>query len=246
MGTNKLNIQGMVYTDDTTREKFSKDARSYSIQPQMVAAPANETDVIRILEYAQKSGTSITCRSGGSGLSGAGIGSGIIVDFKPLMNGIKQLDRKIFAEPGVVLEAFLKEIHKKGLMLPAIPSSSSWCALGGNIGTRATGPRTARYGTIDAFVTSLKFITARGDIVDTRKKLPDYLEKGVMHIRGIKKHMIDEHPDIVPPLFHLPHKGDGLLGRHMSCCQDHMFAVKDVQKLIHGISQAFFRQDSVA
>jgi glycolate oxidase len=83
----------------------------------------------------------------------------------------------------VVLEDFLKAIHKKGLMLPAIPSSSSWCALGGNIGTRATGPRTARYGTIDAFVTSLKFVTARGDIVDTRKRLPDYLETGLMRIR---------------------------------------------------------------
>ncbi|MFO7989650.1 MAG: FAD-binding oxidoreductase [Thermodesulfobacteriota bacterium] len=183
MEPDKPTIEGMVYTDTATRKKFSKDASSYQIQPQMVAAPANETDVIRILEYARKSGTSITCRSGGSGLSGAGIGPGIIVDFKPLMNGIKQLDPEIIAEPGVVLEDFLKEIHTKGLMLPAIPSSSSWCALGGNIGTRATGPRTARYGTIDAFVTSLKFITPRGDVVDTRKKLPDYLEKGLMRIR---------------------------------------------------------------
>jgi glycolate oxidase len=183
MEPDKPTIEGMVYTDNVTRKKFSKDASSYRIQPQMVVAPANETDVIRILEYARKSGTSITCRSGGSGLSGAGIGSGIIVDFKPLMNKIKQLDRKIVAQPGVVLEDFLKAIHKKGLMLPAIPSSSSWCALGGNIGTRATGPRTARYGTIDAFVTSLKFVTARGDIVDTRKRLPDYLETGLMRIR---------------------------------------------------------------
>ncbi len=190
MEPDKPTIEGMVHTDTATRKKFSKDASSYRIQPQMVAAPANENDVVRILEFARKSGTSITCRSGGSGLSGAGIGPGIIVDFKPLMNRIKQLDPEIIAEPGVVLEDFLKQIHKKGLMLPAIPSSSSWCALGGNIGTRATGPRTARYGTIDAFVTSLKFITARGDIVDTRKKLPDYLEKGLMRIR--EKYLSDE------------------------------------------------------
>ena len=135
MEPDKPTIQGRVYTDAATRKKFSKDASSYLIQPQMVAAPANENDVIRILEYARKTGSSITCRSGGSGLSGAGIGPGIIIDFKPLMNRIKQLDRKIIAQPGVVLEDFLKEIHKKGVMLPAIPSSSSWCALGGSIGT---------------------------------------------------------------------------------------------------------------
>ena len=84
---------------------------------------------------------------------------------------------------GAILDDFLKQMSQLNLMLPAVPSSSALCSLGGNIGTRSTGPRTARWGTIDDFVTSLKFITAKGDIVDTRMPLPSYLNDGLIDIR---------------------------------------------------------------
>lgn len=179
----ELEISGRVYTDRASLERFSRDASSYRIEPQMVVEPTTTEDVLAVLEYGRKTGNSITCRSGGSGLSGAGLGRGILLNFKPAMNKLKRLEEEMVAEPGVVLEDFLQEIKAQGLMLPAIPSSSAWCALGGNIGTRSTGPRTARYGTIDAFVSSLQFITAAGEVVDTREKLPAFLEKGLLEIR---------------------------------------------------------------
>jgi FAD/FMN-containing dehydrogenase len=180
----EIKIEGRVHTDPATLERFSRDASSYRIAPTLVAEPADEGDVIRIMEYARRTRTGITCRSGGSGLSGAGIGSGMIVNFKPLMNRIEYQGEQIVAEPGVVLADFLNAISDRGLMLPAVPSSSAWCALGGNIGTRATGPRTARYGTIDSFVSSLRFVTASGDVVDTREELPVSLDHGIMNIRN--------------------------------------------------------------
>ena len=183
MNVPEILIKGNVYTDEATLKRFSRDASSYRIEPQMVVEPDGEEDVLKVLEYARKTGGSITCRSGGSGLSGASIGTGTILNFKPLMNRIRIVDDEIIAEPGVVLDDFLKQIEKQGLMLPVVPSSSALCALGGNIGTRSTGPRTARYGTIDSFVSSLKFITAGGEVIDTRENLPAFLEKGLLEIQ---------------------------------------------------------------
>ena len=140
MTTAELDIAGRVYTDETSLQRFSRDASSYNIKPQLVVEPANEEDVLAVVEYSRRTGKSITCRSGGSGLSGAGVGSGILLNFKSLMNSIKRLGKELVVEPGVVLDDFLQNIHGLGLMLPAVPSSSAWCALGGNIGTRLFPP----------------------------------------------------------------------------------------------------------
>jgi FAD/FMN-containing dehydrogenase len=93
-------------------------------------------------------------------------------------------------QPGMILANLVNQLNDHGLMLPAIPSSNAICALGGNIGTRATGPKTAKYGTLDNFVTSLKFITARGQVVDTTRSLPDYLNKGLRKIQ--QRYLADE------------------------------------------------------
>lgn len=183
MKESELRITGRVHSDKSSLERFSRDASSYRIEPQLVVEPADEEDVLKTLEYGRKTGNAITCRSGGSGLSGAGVGPGILLNFKALMNDVRQLEEEMIVQPGVVLDNFVQKINELGLMLPAIPTSSAWCALGGNIGTRSTGPRTARYGTIDSFVSSLRFVTAAGDVVDTREKLPAYLENGLMRIR---------------------------------------------------------------
>jgi len=83
----------------------------------------------------------------------------------------------------MILANLVNQLNDHGLMLPAIPSSNAICALGGNVGTRAVGPKTAKYGTLDAFVTSLRFVTARGEVVDTARPLPGYLDAGLRKIQ---------------------------------------------------------------
>lgn len=184
MRLSKLKISGDLHTDPKTLEKFSKDASSYRIMPALVAEPKSEDDILKIVQFAKNEGLSITSRAGGSGLSGAGIGTGIILNFKKYFNRVLSVGEETVVQPGTILDDFLKQMQKLNLMIPAVPSSSYLCALGGNVGTRSTGPRTARYGTIDDFITSLKFITAKVEIVDTRNPLPDYLEQGLTKIRN--------------------------------------------------------------
>jgi FAD/FMN-containing dehydrogenase len=185
-----LNISGDWHADSATLEKFSRDMSAYRILPALVVEPKDKEDVLRTLRFARNEGLSIVSRSGGSDLSGASIGSGIILNFKKYMNRVVAVGEESIVQPGTILDHFVKQLSAYNLMLPAVPSSSALCALGGNVGTRSTGPQTAKYGTIDAFVTSLKFIAARGEVIDTAQSLPDDLAAGLHRIQ--QKFLADE------------------------------------------------------
>jgi FAD/FMN-containing dehydrogenase len=194
MSVNKMNpynldISGDWHTDPAVLDRFSRDMSAYRILPALVVEPKNDEDILRTLQFARNEGLGIVSRSGGSDLSGASIGPGIVLNFKKYLNRAVRLDEEAVVEPGMILDEFIRKISAQNLMLPAVPSSSALCALGGNVGTRATGPRTAKYGTLDAFVTSLRFITAGGQVVDTAQSLPDDLETG---LRWIQKRFLDD------------------------------------------------------
>ncbi len=183
MDLSKLKIAGDWHNDPKTLDKFSRDMSAYRIMPALVVEPKSEEDVLNAVLFAKNEGLSIIPRSGGSDLSGASIGPGIILNFKKHLNRLKVLGEETVVEPGMILANLVNELSDRGLMLPSIPSSSAICALGGNVGTRSTGPKTAKYGTLDDFVTSLRFVTARGEVVDTTRPLPDYLETGLRQIQ---------------------------------------------------------------
>jgi FAD/FMN-containing dehydrogenase len=190
MDLSQLNISGDWHNDAATLEKFSRDMSAYRILPALVVEPKNEEDVLNTVLFAKNEGLGIVPRSGGSDLSGASIGPGIILNFKKHLNRLAVVGEETIVEPGMILANLVNQLNDHDLMLPAIPSSSAVCALGGNVGTRATGPKTAKYGTLDDFVTSLRFITARGEVVDTTQALPDYLETGLRQIR--QKYLADK------------------------------------------------------
>ena len=190
MDVTQLKIDGDCHQDKEMRAKFSRDMSDYHIEPALVVEPRNEADIVRTLAFARSRGLGVVSRSGGSGLSGAAVGPGIILNLKKYMNRIIETGEHAVVQPGVILADFVRRADGLGLMLPAIPSSSPICALGGNVATRATGPKTAKYGTIDAFVTALRFVTASGEVVDTAMTLPDYLKDGLNRLR--RRFLADE------------------------------------------------------
>jgi len=183
MEVSQLKIDGDCYQDKEMLAKFSRDMSDYRILPALVVAPRNEADIVKTLDFARSRGLGVVSRSGGSGLSGAAVGPGIVLNLKKYMTRIIEMGEHAVVQPGVILADFVRRAEAHDRMLPAIPSSSPICALGGNVATRATGPKTAKYGTMDAFVTSLRFVSARGEVVDTSQRLPDYLDAGPRRLR---------------------------------------------------------------
>jgi len=159
----KQSIKGDVMEEKYLREMYSVDASIYKMVPKMVVAPKDKEDVRKVVEFAKNEGLGITCRSGGTSLAGAGVGSGILLDFAKYMHQIGQVVEEggkkfVKVQPGVIYKRLNDELAKKKLFLPPTPASAVACMIGGNVGTKASGMRGVKYGTMDAFVENVEFV----------------------------------------------------------------------------------------
>lgn len=175
------------YSGKRLLDKYSRDKSIYKIRPSSVVFPKSEKEVIEIVRFAQRKNLYITPRGGGTGLSGAAIGKGIIIDFSKYLNKTFKIGEITRTQSGILLKKLRPLVEKKGYLLPSVPLHGD-CTIGGNINTRSVGPKTLYYGTIDNQVKSLRGVLADGKILDTSKQIPEYIVKKVFNLqKKIKK-----------------------------------------------------------
>lgn len=184
------NVRGEVYTDLATMYCYSTDASIYQVIPSAVVCPVDAEDVSVCVKAAKELGISVTARAAGTNLAGSCLGRGIILDISKNMNrilGIQENGGEFFVdvEPGVVINDLQAYLSEKGLFLPSDPSSSEICMIGGNIGTKASGARSVKYGTTDDYVTDVEFVSADGEIIDTTRAetIPDRISGGLLDLK---------------------------------------------------------------
>jgi len=158
-------------------KKYSHDQGMYTITPDYVAFPKNEEDLIELTEFATKHHVALHARGGGTGLSGAALGKGIIIDFSKGMKKILSVGKKTRVQAGVLLKNLRPKLH--GVMITGVPLHG-WCAIGGNVNTRSVGPRSVQYGSIDARVKSVRGVLADGRVLDTSKNIPPDIAQNVL------------------------------------------------------------------
>lgn len=156
---------------------YANDATHYYCQqsPAAVVLPLTVEDVSRVLKYAVSNNIPVTPRGAGSGLAGGctPVKGGIVLDMKR-MNALAELDCSNLTarvEPGLVHAHFTREVEKRGLFYPPDPQSMSVCTLGGNVATRAGGPRGVKYGTTPNYVLGLQAVLPDGSIIETGGKV---------------------------------------------------------------------------
>ena len=169
-------------------KEYSSDRSIYSIKPKFVFFPKSENDLIELIGYARKKKLSITARGGGSGVSGAAIGKGIVVDFSKHMNKSIKVGKVTRVQSGMLLGKLRPLLKKAKHMLPSVPIHG-YCAIGGTVSTRSIGPRTLKYGTMDNQVKSVRGILSDGRIIDTSKIIPEDMKKKIIKL---KKQIIKE------------------------------------------------------
>jgi len=175
-----------LYRTSKILKKDSRDRSIYSIKPRFVFFPKSENDLIELVKYARKENLSIIPRGGGSGLSGAAIGKGIVVDFSKYLNKAIKIGPTIRVQSGMLLKK-LRPLLDKKYTLPSVPIHD-YAAIGGNVSTRSIGPRTLKYGTMDKQVKSIRGVLADGRILDTSKTIPKDIKEKVIKLKNqIKK-----------------------------------------------------------
>ncbi|MBU0994248.1 MAG: FAD-binding protein [Proteobacteria bacterium] len=162
-----------VKTDSEDLLAYCSDATHQSIKgkPDAIVLPLTPQDISKIVSYASKHQVPVVPRGAGSGLSGSStpIKGGIVLDIKR-MNRIIDINKgnlTAIAEAGVVLARFHKQVEKENLFYPPDPQSMSVCTLGGNVSTRAGGPRGVKYGTTGNYILGLEVVLPDGSIIHT-------------------------------------------------------------------------------
>jgi FAD/FMN-containing dehydrogenase len=179
----KPDIKGSVFDDEERRNRYSMDMSRYKIKPALVAFPQDEKDVITLLEYSKKNNIPITPRGAGSNLSGSAVGPGMVILFEKMSKLIEVEGNKVRVQPGMVYNKLNSEVEGKGLLLPYNPSSRAFCTIGGNVGTKASGLRSIKYGNTNDRIRNIRFVSPEYGVVDTREGLPPKLKEAVLNLR---------------------------------------------------------------
>ncbi len=98
----QLQISGEVLTDEASIKRYSVDMSHYLVKPMMIAVPANQEDIAKIIAYSKEEAIPITPRGAGSNQSGSAVGPGIIVLFSKMNAITKRAGRRVKVQPGII------------------------------------------------------------------------------------------------------------------------------------------------
>lgn len=165
-----------VFTSKEDLLAYANDGTFYMKRriPDAVVLPNKTEDVARLLRYADQNEIPVTPRGAGTGLAGGctPVKGGIVLDMKR-MNSIREINKDNMTasvEAGVVLANFQKAVEGQSLFYPPDPQSMAACTLGGNVATRAGGPRGVKYGTTGQYVLGVNFVLPNGEIIKSGGK----------------------------------------------------------------------------
>jgi glycolate oxidase len=164
-----------VLAGDAVSEDYAHDETlsAEPVLPAYVVRPSSAEEVAAVLRAANETGTPVTARGSGSGLSGSAIprADGILVSFER-MNRVLEIDTEnhvAVVQPGVTLRELEERTAEVGLVYPVYPGELS-ASLGGNVATNAGGMRAIRYGVTRHQVLGLEAVLPTGEVIRTGGK----------------------------------------------------------------------------
>lgn len=165
-----------VRADPDSGLNYGRDwTRLHTPNPLAVVLPGSVEQVQRLVRYANEHRLPLVPSGGRTGLSGAAVACrGELVVSLERMNRIlafDSADRSVTCQAGVVTEAIQNFAREQGLYYPVDFASRGSSQIGGNIATNAGGIKVVRYGLTRDWVTGLKVVTGRGDLLDLNRGL---------------------------------------------------------------------------
>jgi FAD/FMN-containing dehydrogenase/Fe-S oxidoreductase len=158
--------------DAFTRGRYSTDASIYQIEPIGVVIPRTEEDIARAIHIAAEHGVPVLPRGGGTSQIGQTVGAALVVDTSKYLNKVIEFDaaqRRVWVQPGIVLDPLNKFLKPHGLFFPVDVSTSSRATIGGMAGNNSCGSRSIRYGNMVHNVRAIDAILADGTRIHADK-----------------------------------------------------------------------------
>lgn len=244
LGGLKQQLKGEVTTDLAERQALSHDASIYELLPDVVIAPKDATDVKKIVKFVTKHKASypklsITPRSAGTDMSGAAIGSSLLLDMTPHFNTITSLDGTLLhVQPGVFMRDIDPVLDAEHLQLGCVPASRAICTIGGMVGNNSGGEQSLRYGNTERWVREMKVVFADGNEYVVKpltkkqldKKMAENTFEGALYKRVYE--LIEQNYDLVHNA--RPHVNKNSMGYNLWSVWDRETGIFDMTRLITG------------
>jgi FAD/FMN-containing dehydrogenase len=170
-------LMGEVMTSPDARRFFATDASVLSMTPSVIVYPRNENDVRKAARFTWQLAERgrvipITARGSGTDLSGAALGSGIMLSFPAHMHKIIEFDTKTglaTVEPGINYAKLQQTLHTHDRFLPPYPASAEYSTIGGAVANNSSGEKTVKYGDTRDYTRALRVVLANGEVIQTSR-----------------------------------------------------------------------------
>ena len=161
----KATLKGDLHTDHTTRRLYATDASAYRELPLAVAIPADEQDIIHLVNFAKENGTSLIPRTAGTSLAGQVVGGGIVVDVSKTFNQVLEVNEEeawAWVQPGIIRDDLNKHLAPYGYFFAPETSTANRAMIGGMIGNNSCGSNSVVYGSTREHLLELQTVLADG------------------------------------------------------------------------------------
>ena len=160
-------LEGEVRCDDTFLQMYASDASIYEMVPIGVVRPAGTDDVVACVKYAEENEISLMPRGGGSNVTGACVGKGLVLDFSYSMRRTRAVGRDtVTVQPGVVLGDLNRQLKPHGHFFAPDPATRNVTTVGGTLAMNTLGSHWKSYGSPRENVMRLKVVLANGEVVE--------------------------------------------------------------------------------
>jgi FAD/FMN-containing dehydrogenase/Fe-S oxidoreductase len=161
-------LEGELFTDETTRKLYATDASAYREIPVAVAVPKTEDDIVKIIHFARENKTSIIPRTAGTSLAGQVVGGGIVVDVSINFTSLLEVNEKegwALVQPGIVRDDLNVHLKKYGYFFAPETSTANRAMIGGMIGNNSCGSNSVVYGSTREHLLEVNAILSDGQKV---------------------------------------------------------------------------------
>ncbi|MCA9023712.1 MAG: anaerobic glycerol-3-phosphate dehydrogenase subunit C [Planctomycetaceae bacterium] len=156
-------FRGELRLDAVTRSVYSTDGSLYQQRPLGVAYPKDAADVASLAKYAGEHHIPLIPRGAGTQVTGAAVGTGLIVDFSRHMRGVIALsEQTVRVQPGIVRDELNAALRPLGRYFPPDPSTTAVTTVGGMLAVDAAGSHAVRVGSTRDHVLSMEVVLAGG------------------------------------------------------------------------------------
>ena len=168
-----------IKTDELSLGLYATDASLYQLQPIAVAIPSNESDLIKIIQIANKHGIPVMPRGSATSLAGQTTNHALIIDFTKYFDKILEInadERYAIVHPGVVRDQLNAAVKDFGLHFAPDPATTSRATIGGMIANNSSGTKSIKYGKTIDHVLGLKVVLMDGTLLELGELSADEYE----------------------------------------------------------------------